>query len=299
MFLFIHGTGATNSLWLPQIRELFELGPEFSDTELIKHFTIQLPGHVKDDRYFEIVDIKRMIDDFREQNRDFQQHLAPKFLLGKHAKLAQCLQDERLILVGHSVGGVISLHYTADHMESVRGLVLIGCGHNFNPLVKRFGTGAHRKLKRKDLRKLNELAPKIKNIRQRLLVNIFAENPDRKGFQSCLDIVNKHNATQWYKLLSLDQQRALNKLPILLINGRFDSINTVLSAQKFAKILRSREDLLEKPTTVINQVDNQKNQKQLPTSNFELKIYPWSTHEPMDDAMMRFVNDLKEFSDRT
>jgi pimeloyl-ACP methyl ester carboxylesterase len=252
MLLFIHGTGATNSLWLPQIRGLLGLDSKYSDAELIKHFTIQLPGHIKDDRYFSISDIEKLIQTFREDNYEYQRDLAAKFILNNASGLAKHLSDRRLILVGHSVGGVISMHYAAHHIESMRALVLIGCGNNFNQIVRTYGKFTHRSLYKKDLRKLNALAPKITDIRKRLLVNIFAENPERKGFKSCLDIVDHHNASKWYKKLSLNEQIKLSELPILLVNGRFDLINTVFSARKFAKILQSRKTLIEPKKTVIS-----------------------------------------------
>lgn len=290
MFLFIHGTGATNSLWLPQIKAIFDFEKSYSDSFLIENFTLQLPGHPDNDAQFTIEDIEVEIEKFRQEKHQFQAKIAEKMVLNpKQSQLAKTLKDPRLVLVGHSVGGVISLHYAGKNFSRVMGLVLLGCGNNFSKIAL-FGRGFYlRALEKRKLDWLREHVKIARNIRLRVLLSIFAENPARKGFKSCLEIVKHHNFGTWYNQLSLNDQIKFSELPILLINGRFDSLSTIFSARTFKKVLQSRRNIIEPKKTVINAKNNPKNEK------FILKIYPWAAHQPMEDNLQMFVADFKRF----
>jgi pimeloyl-ACP methyl ester carboxylesterase len=94
--VFVHGLGSGPSHWLPVARAM------------ARHHRValvSLPGHA---------------DMPMAEPLTF-----PQAALGLEAALSRELGDEPVVLVGHSIGGVVAAALALDHPERVRGLVLV------------------------------------------------------------------------------------------------------------------------------------------------------------------------------
>ena len=194
MYLFIHGTGATNSFWLPQIRAILSLDNSYSDASILETFTITLPGHPRADKLFKLEDTEKFIKDSYEQKLRLQQKLANKLLLSGKAEIVAGLRSNKIILVGHSVGGVIALNFATTNSGMVEKIVLISTPNQFNQkLVKFLNWFYHRLVFARSINFLRNLKNFVSSLRWKTALQIFIENPKRKGFNSLMDIVINFN----------------------------------------------------------------------------------------------------------
>ncbi len=240
MILFIHGTGATNSLWLPHIRAIF--GSQLdrldaTDSDLMEAFTITLPGHPSRDSWFDHEDIIDKIETFAESKIQNQRHLATKLIRSKNPKLVETLVESKLTIIAHSVGGAIAILYTGKHPKKVSKLIVAGAGSRFcMPTVLAGVMSFNLFIKPRSLKNIRSMLPKISNLRQRVMWTMFAENTERKGFLSCLEIINKYRLQTWFRTLSVEQQKDLAKVKMIFVNGFFDHLNLVSSTNSAYKL---------------------------------------------------------------
>jgi pimeloyl-ACP methyl ester carboxylesterase len=286
----MHGLGATSSFWLPQIRGLFNLDKKFTDQELLDLFTLSIPGHPKSDKKFDQKWISEQIKQFAQEKGPKQSELAKKLVLSHPAKLIQALQEPRLILIGHSMGGMISLLFSLKNPSWVSKIVLISCGNKFNTvsdylyknlLIK----GLIMKLTPKQLKWLIKVSP---NLKFKVLLDILAENPRRLGFCSGLALVQNFNFEREFSKISLNQQLAFMKIPILAITGNYDAFLRVNSVRRLGEILSIDNPVFKAKKTII-ETGRQ-------STNFTLKTYS-AGHHPMDADLVSFVYDVRQFLD--
>lgn len=290
MYLFIHGTGATNSFWLPQIRAILSLDNSYSDASILETFTITLPGHPRADKLFDLEDTEKLIKDSYEQKLGLQKKMASKLLLSGKAEIVAGLRSDKIILVGHSVGGVIALNFTTTNIGMVEKIVLISTPNQYNQkLVKLLNWFYHKIIFTKSLNFLRSLKNFVPSLRWKTALQIFIENPKRKGFKSLMDIVINFNFENIFKKLTFDEQLKIMKIPILAISGSSDNLCRPSEVRKIGEVLSSNAEMVKSKKTII-QVNSNKTE-----SSFTYKLYKGAGHNTMDEDLVSFVYDFREF----
>ena len=289
MFLFIHGSGASSSLWLPQIRGLLGLNKTFSDKEILDYFTISLPGHTKNDIDFDEKFVFEIIHKFIETNSKKQSEMAQKMILTHQPEIIAGLKSPKLILIGHSVGAALCLQYSLFHPSKVEKIVSISCGDKFNPVVMWFRNWMNKAIFSLDIKVIGRIPSYPISRREKVKFNIFAENPKRKGFLSSQKIAQNFNFLTLFDKLSLEGQLKFIKIPVLIIVGQFDILARPDSALRLQSILDPRSNLLKTKKTIIETKRSQLMEM------VEVQIYPWSGHNPMDSNLLNFVQDTRDF----
>ncbi|MEM1312400.1 MAG: alpha/beta hydrolase [Patescibacteria group bacterium] len=290
MLLFIHGSGATNSLWIPQIRGIFSFeDQDISDRYLLDLFTISLPGHSKDDKYFEAQDVARAIELLVPEKREKQLELADKLIFSNNKEAVNALKSPKVFLIGHSIGGVVALNYTFRNLNLVEKIVLVSCAFDFDNIgINITSFFCNQLLFRVKPKYIQSFQHKTSNIRLKTLFSICLENPDRKALRSCTKICREYSFASIYKLLSLEEQLKFSKIPILGVGGYSDRLVSASSFKKLKKYLNKQDKLLSTKKTLIQE------QQTTPLNNFIYKLYP-TGHHPMDDQRLWFIQDVRDF----
>lgn len=290
MFLFVHGTGATSSFWLPHIRFILGLDLNHSDRELLDVFTISLPGHNSNDKEFDLDYTEKQILNFIQENLSKQQKLYKDLIFSKNISVLSHLKSEKLIIIGHSIGGVIALNFTLKNINKVSKIVLISTGFQFNQfavIVTRFlYTKIIFNLK---FSTIQYLANSLQNLRWKTILNLILENPSRKGFLSCNKIITNYNFQNLYSHMSLETQLKFTQIPILIVNGGRDFLNPKSSVKNLQTFLNKQLPILKTKKIVVGRNSPAELQTII------TKIYPKASHNPMDDNINLFVSDVKEF----
>jgi pimeloyl-ACP methyl ester carboxylesterase len=287
MFLFIHGTLATPSLWLPHIRSTLSLGAEFSDRELINAFTLQLPGHPDKDAVFTYKDFREYIAQFRKSQYVKQKQIAQKLIMRGNKQVVQGLQDKRLIIIGHSVGGALSLEYAIKNSNEIIKLVLVSTPNQFNLTYLRsirFTIWTLNIFSKGMIRVSARILP-FK--RWRVAASLLEENPKQLGFRSCITYLLTYDFESLYSISSLNDQLHLSRIPILLIGGSYDLVAPSYQISKLKKLLSPDTNLMKSKKTVIK--GNLKYHEPV------TKIIYNAGHNAMDSRPREFVADVQEF----
>jgi pimeloyl-ACP methyl ester carboxylesterase len=103
--VFIHGAGGTHRHWAHQVRGLAS----------VNAYALDLPGHGRS-----VGQSRTSISSYAEFLEDF----------------VGALGLQRVILVGHSMGGAIVQHFALNHMSRAEGLVLVGTGARLRVLPR-------------------------------------------------------------------------------------------------------------------------------------------------------------------
>jgi pimeloyl-ACP methyl ester carboxylesterase len=290
MLLFIHGSGATNSLWIPQIRGVLSLeDQDLSDKYLLELFTISLPGHPKDDRYFDIEDVVKIIHTAILEKRAKQLELADKLMFSKNKEAVEAIKSSKVTLIGHSLGGVAALAYSFRNLNNVEKIILVSCAFSFSKSAVRLLDILYNKfIFNIGIKGIQALFRTVRDIRLKTILSICLENPEKKGLKSCTKICYEYSFDRVYKLLSLDEQLKFSQIPILGIGGKRDRLVTPNSYLKLKKYLDNQDKFLSTKKILIE--DTHKPE----LNNFSYTIYPGG-HEPMDNHRVRFVREVREF----
>ena len=290
MYLFIHGTGATSSFWIPQIRGILSLGGVYSDASILETFTLSLPGHIDKDKNFSLEDTEQFIKDCLETKTALQQKLATKLILTGTPSVVAGLRSEKIILTGHSVGGVIAINFAIKNQTAVEKMILVSTPNRFNSKLINFLSWFHNNIiftrSEKSLTRLKRI---VSPIRWKTALQIFIENPKRKGFKSLLKIVQQHDFEKEFTKLSLDEQLKFMSVPILAICGQNDLMARPVEVSKIGKTIDNYSSIAKSKKTIIELNSN------LKTSNFEYKVYQGAGHNTMDDDLTKFVYNFREF----
>jgi pimeloyl-ACP methyl ester carboxylesterase len=290
MYLFIHGTGATSSFWLPQIRGILNLDETYSDGSILETFTLSLPGHPNDDRKFSLEDINKKIQEDFATKLALQQKMANKLILSGKPEIVAGLRNDKIILVAHSVGGVVALNFAMKNPNMVEKMVLVSTPNQFNLSLINFLDWFYKNLvfprSEKFLKKLQKL---VGSIRWKTALQIFIENPKRKGFDSCMKIVKSHNFEKEFRKLTLEDQLKLIKIPILAISGQRDFLASVSQVKKLGEVIQNYAGVAKSKKTIID-LNNT-----IPSSTFQYKMYKGVGHNTMDEDLVSFIYDFREF----
>jgi pimeloyl-ACP methyl ester carboxylesterase len=309
MFLFLHDIGATPSLWIPTIRALLgDKANNYNDNWLKENFTLALPGHTNQDRFFDMADVYKDILNFQKTKHEAQQEVANQLLLNNTRSFITSLKSKKLVLIGHSFGSLVALNFSTKHREDVEKIVIIALGSRFS----KFGLFLKQmEFNRLNSKKRHELQLEIEtaeNLRHRVLVSHFLDNPNRRSYQSGLRIMKKYNFKKLFKQLSIKEQIDLATLPILAIGGKLDRLTKYTSIQELEHILETQapkeyviEEQVQKTSqTIIISQESAKTQqkKELKKEiklDFKIILYNQSSHSPMDKYYQEVAGDIKKF----
>jgi pimeloyl-ACP methyl ester carboxylesterase len=309
MFLFLHDLGATNSLWIPTIRHLLgEKSNEYSDKELKDIFTLQLPGHGNRDKYFEMLDIHKEILKFQEDNLHKQNQIADTLLLNNNMAFINSLRSKKLVLIGHCFGAMVALDFAIKQQKQAEKLVLIGLGAKFSRIGILLKTLEYKKLDSKKRYQLQQEIENSQNLRYKILLSHFLENPVRRSYKTGFKLIKKYNFKKIFKQLTISQQIELATLPILAIGGKLDRNTRFSSIQEIENILTSKipkefqeeEDKQSQKKTVINkdEASQEENSQSKIEVNFKIVLYNQSDDSPMDKYPNEVADDLRKFLEK-
>ena len=135
---------------------------------------------------------------------------------------------------------------------------------------------------------MQQLFSFVSDIRLKTIFNICLENPERKGLLSCSKITKEYSFDKMYKLLSLDEQLKFSQIPVLGIGARNDRLVNYKSFKQLEDYMDEQDKFLSTKKILIE--DGPKSE----FNNFNYKMYPGG-HEPMDNYLLTFVNDVREF----
>jgi pimeloyl-ACP methyl ester carboxylesterase len=155
------------------------------------------------------------------------------------------VDDERIVLVGHSEGGWISL-IAADREDDIRGLVLIGTPS---------GSGADLVLEQQTyLLEQSELSPEERQKRVDLQKRVQAAVLGKGDWSGVPEALRKQADIPWFRsLLAFSPDELIGKLrhPILVIQGELDRQVAAHHADRLGELARARKKVPETATKVV------------------------------------------------
>ncbi|HYC59415.1 MAG TPA: alpha/beta hydrolase, partial [Thermoanaerobaculia bacterium] len=168
------------------------------------------------------------------------------------------LKQEKLTIVAHSFGGILSMMYARDHPERVRALALIDSGGPTLQSVAKFNANLEARFTAEEKARIKEWSDpeRLKTDRKRAVLEITkAKTPayfaDRAKAKSLMDPMDEHtfnDAAFWaivMQMMALDLRSGLEKVkaPVLVIHGKQDPLE---SAQEVhATFAGSRLELID------------------------------------------------------
>ena len=184
--------------------------------------------------------------------------LALKHLVGDLEALRKELKSEKLCLVGHSFGGILSMMYAREHPERVAMLALIDSGGPTLKSVLKFNANLESRFSEEDRAKIKEWsdAERIKENRRRAVLEItraktsayFADRVKAQPFMAALSEDSFND--QMFRaivpqMFTLDLRAGLEKVtaPVLILHGKQDPLETAEELRE--TFPKARVELLE------------------------------------------------------
>jgi proline iminopeptidase len=166
--------------------------------------------------------------------------LEHKKLVADLEALRRALHVEKLTLVGHSWGGVLSMLYAAAHPERVEALVLIDAGGPTTASVAKFQANHTARMTEADNAKLAEWYPKIASDHKRAILEItkartppyFHDRAKALAFADALTEESFNDKTFWAIVGQIDTKFDLRPglknvtAPVLVIHGKSDPLES-------------------------------------------------------------------------
>lgn len=166
--------------------------------------------------------------------------LEHKKLVADLEALRRALKVEKLTLVGHSWGGVLSMMYAAAHPERVQALVLIDAGGPTTASVAKFQTNLATRMSEADSAKLAEWYAKIASDHKRAILEItkartppyFHDRAKALAFADALTEESFNDKTFWAIVGQIDPKFDLRpglknvSAPVLVIHGKSDPLES-------------------------------------------------------------------------
>lgn len=167
----------------------------------------------------------------------FETH-ALKTLVADLEALRRELKVEKLTLVGHSFGGILSMMYAAEHPDRVNALALIDSGGPTLATVAKFVENLNARLTAEDNAKVKEWSAKIGEDHKRAILEItraktpayFADRAKAKAMMDALTTDSFNDAVFWavtpQMMAGMDLREKLKsvKAPVLVIHGKQDPL---------------------------------------------------------------------------
>jgi proline iminopeptidase len=167
----------------------------------------------------------------------FETH-ALKTLVADLESLRRELKVEKLTLLGHSFGGILSMMYAAEHPDRVQALALVDSGGPTLATVQKFVENLNARLTDEDNAKVKEWSAKMGEDRKRAILEItraktpayFADRAKAKAMMDALDADSFNDAVFWavtpQMMAGMDLREKLKKVtaPVLVIHGKQDPL---------------------------------------------------------------------------
>lgn len=167
--------------------------------------------------------------------------LALKNLVGDLEALRKELKSEKLCIVGHSFGGILSMMYAREYPERVAMLALVDSGGPTLKSVLKFNANLESRFSEEDRIKIKEWSDveRVKENRRRAVLEVtrakasayFADRAKAQPFMAALteDSFNDQMFRAVVpQMFTLDLRAGLEKVtaPVLILHGRQDPLET-------------------------------------------------------------------------
>lgn len=290
MFLFLHSITETNSSLIPLIKSLFDLDHEtFSDKFLMDTFTIQIPGYDYVDSINEYKDIEKMIIEFRQSKLEIQQKLAQELIFCKNQSAVGALKEDRLNLIGNEIGSGIAFEFSTKNAALVSSIASLNCGYRFSGVNNYLRNFHIKSIVKKKSYQLQNLISKSKNIEDKKLASILLENPEQKGFSSYWEIMKNYNFKNSFNRLSISEQIAFAKIPILCIITKKKPLVSKSQIIEFGKLINPNNNFVNNKHTFITFDEDNK-------SHFYFNVVENIDQNILGTKnLIQITNNLKEF----
>lgn len=154
--------------------------------------------------------------------------------------LRRALKLEKLTLLGHSWGGILSMLYASAHPERVNALVFVDSGGPTTQSVSKFAANHIARMTPEDSARVAEWSGRLASDHKRAVLEItkartppyFFDRAKAKAFQDALDENSFNDAVFWPIVgqidASFDLRPALRKVhaPVLVIHGKYDPLES-------------------------------------------------------------------------
>jgi proline iminopeptidase len=164
-----------------------------------------------------------------------------KTLVGDLEALRKELGLERLTIVGHSFGGILSMMYVREHPDRVAALALVDSGGPTLASVAKFASNLEARFtdEEKALIRTWSAPAKVAEDRKRAVLELtkaktpayFADRTKAKPLVDAMDESSFNDAAFWaiaQQMMVLDLREGLEKLkaPVLVVHGRQDPLES-------------------------------------------------------------------------
>ena len=214
LIIFIHGLGSSTLVWKDIPDAL---------SENFHTIAIDLVGFGQSD--------KPKLD----YSINYFVQFVEKFLLEIGIK-----DQEKIMLIGHSLGGYIAIEYAIKNKERIEKLVLIdssGMLKKPTPLLEKYLDAAMEPNKKLRYDKLKYVFENLLSEPARLLpiiVHLFISVIEKEGARHSFESAFKNSTT---RSVDLEKLKTLNDIPCLIVWGKKDNLIPIDHIYKFSKIL--------------------------------------------------------------
>jgi len=170
-----------------------------------------------------------------------------KNLVADVEALRQELKIERLVIAGHSFGGILSMMYAREHPERIAALALIDSGGPTLKTVMQFNANLESRFSEEDralIAKWSDPERKKDNHRRAVLEltkaktpAYFADRAKARLLMDSLDETSFHDGVFWAvvpQMMTLDLRAGLEKVkaPVLVLHGRQDPLPSAVEVHE-------------------------------------------------------------------
>lgn len=144
--ILLHGWGLDSNKYLATAKYLFEVESEKLKVKSYRICLLDLPGFGKSDNppavwgvdeYAELVRKFIMLSLREAERRSNPEFIAPSAGLPRPALAGLAMTEKKVILIGHSFGGQITIKFAAKYPEKLKALILTGAaGIRHQPAMK-------------------------------------------------------------------------------------------------------------------------------------------------------------------
>jgi proline iminopeptidase len=167
--------------------------------------------------------------------------LSLKNLVGDVEALRRELKTEKLVIVGHSFGGILSMMYAREYPERIAALALIDSGGPTLKTVMKFNANLESRFSDEDRAAIKEWSDpeRLKENRHRAALALtkakapayFADRTKAHLLTDAMDETAFHEGVFWAvvpQMMALDLRAGLEKVkaPVLVLHGRQDPLES-------------------------------------------------------------------------